>query len=127
MPTMDDPRTTSELVDALEDIEAASHETIARNQAIQRRVRWLLDRLSRDPRLRAALASEPRPLIVEMVTANIKTWHDKGLRLRRAQARALRREGLTMQDIAGLFGVTRQRISALLHETTSREQDPDGS
>jgi predicted transcriptional regulator len=35
-------------------------------------------------------------------------------RLRRAQAAALREEGLTVQDVATLFGVTRQRISNLL-------------
>ena len=35
-------------------------------------------------------------------------------RLRRAQAAALHDEGLTMDRIAELFGVTRQRISQIL-------------
>ncbi len=39
---------------------------------------------------------------------------DAGSRWRRAEARALHREGLSMEKIAVLFGVTRQRVSALL-------------
>ena len=37
-----------------------------------------------------------------------------GERFRSAQARSLHAEGMTMNVIAKLFGVTRQRISALL-------------
>jgi plasmid maintenance system antidote protein VapI len=33
------------------------------------------------------------------------------------QARRLQREGLTTERIASIFGVSRQRISALLRET----------
>jgi predicted transcriptional regulator len=36
--------------------------------------------------------------------------------VRRTEARTLHREGLTMDQIAQLFGVTRQRVSALLRE-----------
>jgi CRP-like cAMP-binding protein len=38
-------------------------------------------------------------------------------RLRRTQARALREEGMTTDRIAELFGVSRQRVSALLKES----------
>jgi hypothetical protein len=60
-----------------------------------------------------ALAEE-RPGIVEMATANLEALLRTGSRLRRAQAAALHREGMTMERIADLFGVTRQRVSALL-------------
>ena len=39
-----------------------------------------------------------------------------GSELRASLALALRDEGLTIEAIAGLFGVTRQRISALLKQ-----------
>ncbi|MGY1917047.1 hypothetical protein [Blastococcus sp. SYSU DS0973] len=60
---------------------------------------------------------EPRPLVVETVSsvpaslaAAGHTWR------RREEAAALRREHVSIYRIATLFGVTRQRISALLRE-----------
>ena len=38
-----------------------------------------------------------------------------------AQALALRDEGLTISDIAELFGVTRQRVSALLRQKSATD------
>jgi transposase len=43
--------------------------------------------------------------------------HAYGNRVRRTEARALHGEGMTMDEIAKLFGVTRQRISALLRDS----------
>ena len=54
------------------------------------------------------------PLIVELTRDNLATLIDAGSKLRKAEARALHDEGLTMEQIAELFGVTRQRVSALL-------------
>jgi predicted transcriptional regulator len=50
-----------------------------------------------------------------MVTQSPENLAAYGSRVRRAEARVLHQEGLTMDQIAKLFGVTRQRISALLH------------
>ncbi len=47
-----------------------------------------------------------------------------GSRWRREEARALHDEGVTMDRIAALFGVTRQRVSQLLRE---RPGAPDRS
>jgi transcriptional regulator len=58
--------------------------------------------------------TEERPGIVEIATANLEALLRTGSRLRRAQAAALHSEGMTMDRIADLFGVTRQRVSALL-------------
>ena len=49
-----------------------------------------------------------------MTRDNLVALVDAGSRLRRAEARALHVEGMTMEQIADLFGVTRQRVSALL-------------
>jgi hypothetical protein len=59
---------------------------------------------------------EDKPLIVELLSANLERLSSAGSRLRRAQARALHDEGMTMEQIAACFGVTRQRVSALLKE-----------
>jgi DNA-directed RNA polymerase specialized sigma24 family protein len=57
-----------------------------------------------------------RPLIVELTRDNLAALVEAGSRLRRAEARALHGEGMTMEQIAELFGVTRQRVSALLRD-----------
>ena len=59
-------------------------------------------------------SGEERPLIVELTRDNLAALVEAGSRLRRAEARALYAEGMTMEQIAELFGVTRQRVSALL-------------
>ncbi len=58
-----------------------------------------------------------RPLVVELITENLDRLRRTGATLRRAQAAALHDEGLTMDQIAELFGVTRQRISAILQSS----------
>ena len=60
---------------------------------------------------REIVPQEQRPLIVELLTANLEMLSAVGSRLRRAEARALYDEGLTMDEIATLFGVSRQRIA----------------
>jgi hypothetical protein len=54
------------------------------------------------------------PLIVEIMTANLFALSRLGHRLRSVEARALHEEGLSSVNIARLFGVSRQRIVALL-------------
>lgn len=57
---------------------------------------------------------EERPLIAEMLTSTISGFESAGTRFRKEKARALHDEGMTMEQIAALFGVTRQRVSVLL-------------
>jgi predicted transcriptional regulator len=45
----------------------------------------------------------------------LATLSGSGGALRRAEARALYAEGLSMDKIADVFGVSRQRVSSLLH------------
>ena len=65
---------------------------------------------------------ENHPLIVEQLTEIIETLHVSSSRFRRHQARVLRAEGMAMERIAELFGVTRQRVSQLLR--AADEPDP---
>ncbi len=62
------------------------------------------------------VSAETRPLVVERVSTVLSGLAGAGSAWRRAQARALQEEHVSMNRIAALFGVTRQRISALLRE-----------
>jgi hypothetical protein len=64
----------------------------------------------------AIVASEPRPLIVEMVTQSLDQLGQASSRFRRAEARALYDDGLTLAEIASYFGVSHQRVSALVRD-----------
>lgn len=60
------------------------------------------------------VATEQRPLVVELLTDVLDELAAAGSAFRRAEARALHQDGLSHEAIAALFGVTRQRVSALL-------------
>lgn len=60
------------------------------------------------------ITAESRPLVVESVSAVLSGLATAGHGWRREQALALQREAVSINRIAALFGVTRQRISALI-------------
>ncbi len=62
------------------------------------------------------VTAEARPLIVERISDALHSLTTVGGRWRREEAVALYAEGLSINRIAALFGVTRQRISALLKD-----------
>ena len=104
---------------ALVDIEAAADDNIERSREVQRRARGLLRRLEAGDPLIDLVRDEEAPRIVELLSSNMATLETAGAELRAAQALALRAEGLTIEAISELFGVTRQRISALLKQKTA--------
>ncbi len=57
---------------------------------------------------------EDRLAMMEQISSAIKALVREGSRFRRLEARALYTEGLTMAQLATVFGVSRQRVSALL-------------
>ncbi len=107
---------TETLVRALVELEAGIVANLERSEQIAARTRWLVERLGAGQSLGELLAEEPQPLIVELLTANLDVLQDLGAEVRAAQAHVLRAEGFTIEQIATLFGVTRQRISALLRQ-----------
>ncbi|MGY1709873.1 hypothetical protein ACI8AC_10220 [Geodermatophilus sp. SYSU D00758] len=105
---------------ALEDICATAQQMIANAQQILQRSAYIRDGRAAGLPYREIVPTEPRPLIVELLSATLSDLTDAGSRWRRAEARALHDEGLSMDAIAGLFGVTRQRVSALLNAPRDR-------
>jgi PAS domain S-box-containing protein len=61
------------------------------------------------------------PLALDVVNAMLAPLLEAGGRLRRAEANALYAEGLSMDRIARLFRVSRQRVSALLSTPADQE------
>ena len=70
------------------------------------------------------VTSESKPLVVESISAVMSSLATAGHAWRREQALALQREDVSINRIAAFFGVTRQRISALLRENGHDEADP---
>lgn len=68
------------------------------------------------------VTEEQRPLVVEMLTDVLDELSAAGAAFRRAEARALHNDGLSQEAIAKLFGVTRQRVSALLARAADAER-----
>jgi hypothetical protein len=60
--------------------------------------------------------AEERPLVVESISTVLSSLATIGSSFRREQAAALQGEDVSINRIAAMFGVTRQRISALLRE-----------
>ena len=114
MATHDEP--TQRLFTALTDIEGAAEGNVERSRQLQHRARYLRERLQAGDDLVDLVEDEESPRMVELLSINMATLETAGAEFRAAEALALRAEGLTIEAIAELFGVTRQRISALLKQ-----------
>jgi hypothetical protein len=76
------------------------------------------------------VSSEDPPLIVEQISSAMASLTAAGSQWRREQAAALAAENVSINRIAALYGVTRQRVSALLRtrvaEADREDADPAG-
>ncbi|GAC1442426.1 MAG: hypothetical protein NVSMB55_13120 [Mycobacteriales bacterium] len=83
-------------------------------QAAAGRAEALSSRRSAGQSWTGVMSQEPAPLLTESVLGTIDAVTLAAGRWRRANVRALHAEGLTMDRISELYGVSRQRVSALL-------------
>jgi hypothetical protein len=104
---------------ALEALEEVINENDRRATQIRKRMARI--RRARDQGLRYSdsVANEDGPLIVQLVTESSTALDLCGASVRRTEAQALHDEGMTMEQIAERFGVTRQRVSALLRRSAA--------
>ncbi|HET9125592.1 MAG TPA: hypothetical protein VFN65_11970 [Solirubrobacteraceae bacterium] len=114
----DDP-TLNAFLAALEDLDRALELNIERAQRMKQRIAELQQTVASGASLIDTVPRERAPLIVRLLTDSAETLQECGSRVRRTEAAALHKQGMTMDQIATLFGVTRQRVSALLRETSS--------
>jgi Homeodomain-like domain-containing protein len=108
-----------EVLDALDELVRALEANADRIGATIERANTIRRQREEGLSYRDIESGQRRPLIVEMTRDNLAALVEAGSRLRRAEARALHAEGMTMEQIAELFGVTRQRVSALLKRESS--------
>ena len=108
---------------ALKDLERVLDVNLERLDLIKRRIAEIQRQHSEGLSYTEIVEAAPQPLLVQLVTESKQTLDGLGARVRRAEALALHKEGMTMEGIAERFGVTRQRVSALLRE--ARRESPD--
>lgn len=99
---------------AIRNLREAANDNLARTTEILERLDRFEAHLSAGDPVAEAVANEPVPRVVEMLSLNMAALETRGADFRVAQARSLHDEGMTMNVIGELFGVSRQRISALL-------------
>jgi hypothetical protein len=107
---------TQAFLQALVELDEALDVNMRRNRLMKERIDEIRRAVHEGRPLRDIVRHEPAPLLVELLSQSAENLSGYGSRVRRAEARALHREGLTMEQIARLFGVTRQRVSALLRD-----------
>lgn len=107
---------TDDAHEALTALDAVLEGTIAELQSARERLHKVLQARREGSPWRDIVDSEERPLVVESLSRVLDQLSVGGSRFRRAQAQALYAEGLSMERVANLFGVTRQRVSALLRD-----------
>jgi DNA-directed RNA polymerase specialized sigma24 family protein len=100
-----------EALGALEDVLADNGR---RASLIKKRIARLRRLRSRGAPYADIVSPQEGPLIVQLLTESSTALDTCGGNVRRAEAHALYAEGLTMEEIAERFGVTRQRVSTLL-------------
>ena len=113
----DESITEDEFLEALKALEAGLDDQRRRAGLIKKRITQIRRRRAMGASYTEIVSSNDTPLIVQLLSESsiaLDTW---GAHVRRAEARALYEEGLTMDQIAEHFGVTRQRVSTLLRKT----------
>jgi DNA-directed RNA polymerase specialized sigma24 family protein len=108
-----------DVLEALDALLVVLRDSTRRNQDATRRAQTIRRLRSRGRSYREILGSAERALILQITRENLDGLLQASSRLRRAEARALYAEGMTMEQIAEVFGVTRQRVSVLLRSSAS--------
>ena len=103
-------------LEALTALESTLADNQQRTRLITRRIAQLRRLRSQGAPYAEIVSISDGPLIVQLLTESSAALDISGASVRRAEARALYAEGLTMDQIAERFGVTRQRVSALLRK-----------
>jgi DNA-directed RNA polymerase sigma subunit (sigma70/sigma32) len=109
---------STEFLAALRDLDAALELNIERAGQMKKRIAELERVHARGRPFREIVPESQTPLIVHLLDQSQRTLQAVAIRVRRAEVGALYGEGMTMEQIARMFGVTRQRVSALLRGET---------
>lgn len=103
-------------LEALTALEATLADNQERTRLIKKRIKQLRRMRAKGASYAEIVGTADGPLLVQLLTESSTALDRSGAIVRRAEARALYAEGLTMDQIAEGFGVTRQRVSTLLRK-----------
>ena len=103
-------------LEALTALDEALADNQQRVKLIKRRIGQLRSMRANGASYADIVSSAHGPLLVQLLTESSAALDRSGASVRRAEAQALYAEGLTMEQIAEHFGVSRQRVSALLRK-----------
>ena len=101
---------------ALDDLDRALDANLERTRRMKLRITELQQAVAEGRPLIQVVPREEPPVLVQLLTESAEALQAFGSRVRRTEARALHQQGMTMDQIAAVFGVTRQRAPALLRE-----------
>ena len=110
-----------EFLEALTALEAILEDHTERSRLIKKRIAQIRRGRAKGTSYTELVSNPDNPLIVQLLTESSIALDTGGADVRRAEARALYAEGLTMEQIAQRFGVTRQRVSTLLRKNHQSE------
>lgn len=105
---------SDDVLDAIHHLLEILDGIVENRDRIAERARQISEQRSRNVPYSVIVPDENRPLIVERARESLTELVEAAGRLQRAEARALYREGLSMEAIGTLFGVTRQRVADFL-------------
>lgn len=110
----DRPPETDAVLDAIRQLLTVLDRIGENRDRIAERARHIGEQRSRHVPYSVIVPEEKRPLIVERARESLNDLLEAAGRLQRAEARALHDEGLSMESIGALFGITRQRVADFL-------------
>ena len=113
-PVVADAEPEDGVLDALDDLISVLTGIAKTAELIAERAQHIRSRRADHEPYSVIVPAEGRPLIVEQARASLNERVEVSGRLQRAEARALYHEGLSMERIGALFGVSRQRVSDFL-------------
>jgi hypothetical protein len=106
-------------LDTLDDLALTIDENADEEHRLAGRIRRLRAGRAAGRSWEDVLADEPLPGTLELASAVLGRLSQASAALRRTVARGLRAQGVSVAAIAERFGVSRQRISALLKRNES--------
>lgn len=109
---------------ALDDLRAQLDKTIADLCSARERLDQIASWRQEGSSWGEIVSKEEQPLVVETIARALGDLGETGSRLRREEALALQREQLSITRIGQLFGVSRQRISAILRAQNPAKAGP---
>jgi hypothetical protein len=104
------------VLDAIDNLVAVLNGICEEKTQIARRAALIRKRREKGVSYSDIVPDEIQPLMVERARESLNDLVDAAGRLQRAEARALYAEGMSMDRIGSLFGVTRQRIADFVRE-----------